>query len=172
MRAALALALATLLTACSQPARNVLVADRGGFRVALPEGWEGRATDPGEWADRRTVAIVASQPLDPQCDASGCTAPVASLDDGAILLWWLSENCAGGGCELPNGDPLLVGGRQATQVGGSHLCDALGATSETAYIVTVTPQRLEAIVVCGRNASDELTARAQDLLEHVGWRVP
>lgn len=161
-----------MLAACSQPSGNVLLAERGGFRVTVPDGWEARATEPAEWADRRTVAILASQPLDPQCHAAGCSAPVATLNDGALLLWWLSENCAGGGCELPGGEPLLVGGRQATQVGGSHLCDALGATRETAYIVTVTPQHLEAIVVCDRNASDQQMGQVRDLLEHVSWRVP
>ena len=172
MRAALALVLATVLVACSQPAGNVLAAERGGFRVTLPAGWDGRATEPSDWADHRTVAILSSQPLDPQCGANGCTAPIAALPDGSVLLWWLSENCAGSACELPDGEALLVGGRQATQVGGSHLCDGLGATSETAYIVTVTPQRLEAIVVCGRDASEQLMAQARDLLEHVSWRVP
>jgi hypothetical protein len=177
VRAAAALAVVALLAACSQPSGNVLAADRGGFRVAVPAGWEGRATEPADWLDHRTVAILASQPLDPQCvaGASGagqCTAPLRMLNAGSMLVWWLSENCAGGSCALPDGEPLLVGGRQATQVGGSHLCDALGATSETAYVVVVTPQRLEAIVVCGRDPGDERTAQVRDLLEHVSWRVP
>jgi len=172
VRAAAALAIAALLAACSQPPGNVLVAERGGFRIALPDGWEGRATEPADWANHRTVAILASQPLDPHCDAGSCTAPVKTLNEGGLLVWWLSENCAGDFCQLPDGEPLLVGGRQATQVAGSHLCDALGATSETAYIVTVTPQRLEAIVVCGRDAGEAVMAQVRDLLEHVSWRVP
>jgi hypothetical protein len=176
VRAAIALVVAFMLVGCSQPTGNVLEVGRAGFRVAVPPGWDARGTDRTEWADGRTVALFASQPLDPQCQTSGsaqtCTAPVASLIDGGLLVWWLSENCAGAGCEPPDGERLLVGGRPAIRIDGSQLCDRLGATSERAYLVTVTPQRLDAIVVCERNASEATQAQLRDMLEHVSWRTP
>jgi hypothetical protein len=167
---------ALLLAACSQPSGNVLVAEGGGFRVPVPDGWDARATDPGEWADHRTVAILATQSLDPQCALAGsagdCTTPLASLAEGELLVWWQSATCAGAGCDPPDGERLPVGGRQASRVGGSHLCDSLGATHEEAYFVTVTPQRLDAIVVCDRRADEATLAQLADLLEHVTWRTP
>jgi hypothetical protein len=176
VRAATILALALLVAACSQPPGNVLEVGRAGFRVTVPPGWDARGTDRGEWADGRTVALLANQPLDPQCRTSGsaqsCSAPLASLGEGALLVWWLSENCAGIRCEPPDGERLLVGGRPATRIGGSHLCASLGATSERAYLVTVSPQRLDAIVVCERNASEATQAELRDMLEHVSWRTP
>ena len=175
MRAAGVLAVAALLAACSPPTGTSLAVE-GGFRLTVPDGWDARATDPADWSDHATVAILASQRLDPQCNAVGsagtCTAPVASLEDRSLLVWWLSETCVGAGCDPPDGERLLVGGRQATRVSGSHLCDALAATGETAYYVNVTPQRLDAIVVCERHASDQARSQLQDLLEHVSWRTP
>jgi hypothetical protein len=176
VRAAAAAALGLLLLGCGPPTANVLELDRAGFRVTVPPDWDARGTDRSEWADGRTVALIASQPLEPQCRTSGsaqtCTAPVAALNEGGLLVWWLSENCAGAGCEPPDGERLLVGGRPATRISGSHLCDALGVTSERAYLVTVTPQRLDAIVVCERNASEATQAQLRNLLEHVSWRTP
>jgi hypothetical protein len=182
-----AIAAAALLVvvagACtSAPGSSVLVADGGRFRVPLPEGWDSRAIDRGAWVDGTTVALISSQPLDPQCSAAsavastaspgGCTAPLASLRPGALLAWWHTTTCAGSGCELPEGERLLVGGRQAVRVTGTHQCDALAATDEAAYLVTVTPQRVDAIVVCERNASEAVRSQLAGLLEHVQWRTP
>jgi hypothetical protein len=171
-----ALALALILSACSQPSARVLDAEAGRFRVAVPNGWDAQATDPADWIEHRTVAILSSQTLDPQCAASssrgGCSVPVNSLADGSVLVWWLSAICAGAGCDPPEGERVLVGGRQASKVGGSHLCDALGATREQAYFVTVSPQRMDVIVACDRAASEATMAQLQDMLEHVSWRTP
>jgi hypothetical protein len=178
LRPLIALGVALVLGACSQPPGNVLEVGRAGFRVTVPAGWDAQGTDRTAWADHRTVAILSSQPLDPQCGPAAsagpgsCTAPLAGLRDGAVLVWWLSENCAGAACEPPAGEQLLIGGRQATRFNGSHLCDALGATEERAYLVTVTPQRLDAVVVCDRHAGEQVMAQLHDLLEHVTWRTP
>jgi hypothetical protein len=176
VRLAIAVAISLALAACSQPTGNVLDVARAGFRVTVPHGWDARGTDRAEWADEDTVALFASQPLAPQCEAAGsavsCTTPVASLAEGAVLVWWLSENCAGASCEPPNGERVLVGGRPATRIATTHLCDSLGATAEHAYLVAVTPQRLDAIVVCERSATDETKAQLLDMLEHVSWRTP
>ena len=171
-----------LAAACSVPSASGSVALEGrGFAASVPSGWEGRATDPAQWADQRTVAIISSQALDPQCGAAGsssaasdgaCTTPLLALDDGAVLMWWLSETCAGAACEPPEEDRLLVGGRQASRVHGSSLCAGMGATREEAYLVAVTPQRIDAIVVCDRNATDATRAEALDVLDRIRWRTP
>ena len=154
----------------------MLAADEGRFRVAVPDGWQGVATDRTEWADHSTVALLATLPLDPQCAAAaedtGCTAPVAELREGAMLLWWHSVNCVGAGCDLPDGERLLIGGRPAVRTGGSHLCDALGATHEEVYLVTVSPQRVDAIVACERNANDAVRQQVSAVLDGVQWRTP
>lgn len=167
-----------LLAACAaQSTGRTLAADEGRFRIAVPDGWQGVATDRAEWADHSTVALLATQPLEPQCTTGssgdiGCTAPVVALRDGAMLVWWHSVNCAGAGCELPDGERLLVGGRPAVRMDGSHLCDSLGATQETAYFVTVSPQRVDAIVACDRSATDAVRQQLAAMLEGVLWRTP
>ena len=182
VRASLAIVLLVglVLAGCAAPiSGRTLAADEGRFRVVLPGGWQGVATDRAEWADHATVALLATQPLDPQCPGAegaegdtGCTAPVAGLRDGAMLLWWRSVNCAGAACELPDGERLLIGGRPAVRTDGTHLCDALGATHEAAYFVTVSPQRVDAIVACERNATDAVRQQLSAMLEGVQWRTP
>jgi hypothetical protein len=166
-----------MLAACAPPATGstLAVADAR-FSVPIPPGWHALATDRSAWADGTTVALISSGPLEPQCatanPAAGCTSPVAALGDGATLLWWRSRTCAGAPCELPAGERMLVGGRSAVRVEGTHLCDALGATTEVAYLVSVTPQRVDGIVNCERNATDAQRAAVLDLLERVGWHTP
>jgi len=169
-----------LLAGCAAPSTGrTLAADEGRFRVAVPDGWQGVATNRAEWADNSTVALLATQPLDPQCSAAasaaddtGCTAPLVALRDGAMLVWWHSVTCVGAGCELPDGERLLIGGRPAVRTDGSHLCAALGATHEAAYFVTVSPQRVDAIVACERDATDVIRQQLAAMLEAVQWRTP
>jgi hypothetical protein len=172
MRRALLVGL-SCLAACSSPsAGQVLAVDQAGFRVPVPDGWDARATDPADWADGHTVALLATQALNPPCEPDACSAPVASLRESALLMWWQSTTCAGTACEPPDGERLLVGGRQAARANGSHLCDALGATAEDAYVVSVSPQRLDVIVVCERHATDAERAAMRDVLERVSWHTP
>jgi hypothetical protein len=155
---------------------GVLAVDSAGFRVAVPAGWHALVTERSDWRDGQTVAVLSTQPLNPQCEASDvpreCRTPLITLDSGALLIWWKSTNCAGTACMPPAGDPALVGGREATRVQGTNVCTGLAATSEAAFIVAVTPQRLDAIVVCQRNAPASVNTAVADLLEHVDWRTP
>jgi len=169
--------MALLLGACGAPAGgSYLRADDAGFRVPVPDGWHAQDAKRQEWADQETVALLSSQPLDPQCDpvgsATSCTLPVGALDHGALLVWWRSAYCAGGGCQLPSGESLLVGGRQAVRISGTHLCDGLGATAEYTYLVAVTPQRVDALVTCERDAPEALRTQLANMLEHVEWHTP
>ena len=173
------LGVSLLVAGCAAPAASGasgVTVDASGFRITLPAGWEAQATDQREWPGSRTVLVASTQTLDPQCDEAGsgreCHTPVAALEEGAILIWWLSTTCAGGGCEPPNGERLLVGGREAARVEGSDLCAGLGASAEEAYIVAVSPQRLDAIVVCQRDAPASVLAQVRDALDRVDWRNP
>ena len=146
-----------------------------GFRLRLPDGWQALATEPDEWRDGHTIALISTQALDPQCDGPGvsnCRAPVEALDDGSQLVWWITTTCAGVACELPDGERILVGGREARRIQRTELCDDLGATSEFAYVVAVSPQRLDAIVACDNAAPTSVQTELQSLIDSVHWRTP
>lgn len=168
---------AVAITACgpSGDPSGGTVFEGDGFRVRVPEGWQAQATDPHAWQGGQTIALISTQALDPQCEGPGvsaCRTPVEELADGSQLVWWVTTNCAGGQCELPDGERLLVGGREARRIESTGLCDEIGATTETAYVVTVSPQRLDAIVACGKDASASVQAQLQDLIDSVDWRTP
>jgi hypothetical protein len=175
--AALAAAIVTLSSGCMPAAEGrTLALDEAGFRLQVPDGWDARATRASEWQRGRTVAILSNRPLDPQCagtgDSRSCQAPVAELDEGALLVWWQTTTCAGNACRPPDGEALLVGGRAASLTRAAGACEGLRATDEEAYIVSVSPQRLDAIVACERNAGEAVHAQLRNLLEGVDWRTP
>jgi hypothetical protein len=146
-----------------------------GFRVRVPASWHALATDPDQWRGGQTIGLISNQELDPQCDGPGagnCRSPVEALDDGSQLVWWVTTTCAGAACELPDGERLLIGGREARRIERTGLCDGLGATSESAYVVTVSPQRLDAIVACDNDAPASVQAELQTLIDSVNWRTP
>jgi hypothetical protein len=177
LRRAASLCLAGVLAACAPGGEAVdgRAFSGDGFRVRLPPGWRAEATDPDAWRDGQTIALMSTQALDPQCDGPGvsnCRTPVPALGDGSQLVWWVTTTCAGAACALPEGERLLIGGREARRIESTGLCDDLGATSETAYVVTVSPQRLDAIVTCGNDASAPVRAQLQSLLDSVDWRTP
>jgi hypothetical protein len=175
LAAAICLLLAAV-AACAQPNVNAGTMFEGdGFRVRVPAGWQAEATDPAAWRGGQTIALMSNQPIDPQCDGPGvtnCRAPVEALAKGSLVVWWVTTNCAGASCQLPEGERLLIGGREARRIERTGLCDDLAATSETAYVVTVTPQRLDAIVTCGRDAPQSATDQLQALLDSIDWRTP
>jgi hypothetical protein len=177
LRPAVSLCVAALLVGCAPAgeAADGTAFSGDGFRVRVPAGWRAEATDPDRWRGGQTIALISTQALDPQCDGpgvSGCNTPVAALDDGSLLVWWVTTTCAGAGCELPDGQRLLVGGREARRIETTGLCNELGATSETAYVVTVSPQRLDAIVACDNDAPASVQGQLQGLLDSVDWRTP
>lgn len=177
-RVALAFCVLAAFAASCAPARDGTdhaVFEGDGFRVRVPDGWHAEATDPDAWRGGRTIALISNQPIDPQCDGPGatnCQAPVAALDEGSQLVWWITTTCAGAACALPDGERLLVGGREARRIEGVGLCASLHATSQAAYVVTVSPQRLDAIVTCDNQASASVRAQLQSLIDSVDWRTP
>ncbi len=165
------------MVACAAPGDGAdgTAFEGDGFRVQLPDEWQALATDPHEWRGGQTIALMSTQALDPQCDGPGatnCRTPVETLDDGSQLVWWVTTTCAGAACELPDGQRLLIGGREARRIDSTGLCDDLHATSETAYVVAVSPQRLDAIVACDNDAPASVRAQLQSLIDSVDWRTP
>jgi hypothetical protein len=152
----------------------VLAVEHAGFRVPVPDGWYAETTDDAA-EDVRAVAFLSNQPLAIDCSGSGaarhCSQP-ATLGEGGMLIWWFVVSCAGLDCTPPEGDPLLVGGREASRVSGAPACNDLAGSSEQTYIVAVSGQRLDAIVVCQRNAPEWARDQLADMLEHVNWQTP
>ena len=177
-RVATALGLAAMAIAACGPigeAAGGAIFEGDGFRVRVPDGWQALATDPHDWRGGQTIAFISTQALEPQCDGAGvsnCRTPVEALDDGSQLVWWVTTNCAGAGCTLPDGERRLVGGREARRIERTGLCDDLAATSEAAYVVAVSPQRLDAIVTCANDPSASIQAQLQGLIDSVDWRTP
>jgi hypothetical protein len=175
-RAAIVLAV-LLLAGCGATrvtGRAPLAVEHAGFAVQVPDGWFAEATNDAA-GQVQVVAILSNEPLGVDCIGVGaarhCSQP-AALAEGGLLVWWFAAFCAGVDCTPPAGDPLLVGGREASRLTGSAICDSLEATSGETYIVAVSPQRLDAIMVCQRNASESARDELAGLLEHVDWRTP
>jgi hypothetical protein len=168
---------AALLAACGGSAATdpaVVSIDHAGFRLTVPEGWSAEPTNNIE-GQLQTVAYLSNLPLRLRCSGSGaerhCREPKA-LAEGSLLVTWLAAFCAGSSCTPPVGQPLLVGGREASLVSGSTVCASLEPTEDETYFVAVTPQRLDAIVVCKRDAPETADGALRDMLEHVDWRTP
>ena len=172
------LLLATLLVACSAPQSSGPQGarfDDEGVRFTAPIGWQvepsGAATSGGgHW-----LVYLATQAVHERCgvDASGqCLPPLDELKPGGVLIAWYTMNCAGPDCTLPDGQPTRVGGREAAVVAARDACGQIGQTEETQYLVAVSPQRIDTIVICGRNTSESTRRTIHDFLDGVGWRTP
>lgn len=152
------------------------VTEVDGARVSVPVGWAFSATDPAEWAGRPTIALLSNRPIEPVCDGDGaarrCSSPAGELVPGQLLVWWLSTTCAGPACTLPDGQRRLVGGREAVEVTDVSACDAMGADRHHAVFVAVSPQRTDALVVCGRATDAGAQAQLDALLDGIDWRTP
>jgi len=172
---ALSIVLVAMLGGCGSvvPSGSRVVAfEDEGLRLTLPPGWEEiRSSEVGSEVGR-TLFYLANQPLQQDCAGDACGPPVDALLDGRILVWWSSAHCAGVGCELPGGERLLISGREAARGSDTGVCDALGATEEKVYAVSVTPQRLDWIVICARSPTDDARAELASILDGIGWRTP
>jgi hypothetical protein len=176
IRAALAMGM-VVLAACGGAqvtGRGVLEVDHAGFAVPVPEGWYAETTN--DAAGRlRAVAFLSNEPLNLDCGGIGaerrCSHP-ATVAEGGLLMWWFAAFCSGVDCVPPNGEVLLIGGREASRLAASTMCDGLDATSGETYVVSVSPQRVDAIMVCRRNPPASAREALAELLEHVDWRTP
>jgi len=172
-----ALVLAAWLTACSTgaPGPSGIRFEGDGMRFVAPPGWDVRTSIMVEDGPGSRVAYLANQPLHDDCtgDPQVCPGPVDELRDDGILLIWLTTHCAGPACVPPDGTPTTVGRRIASiaDVPGSA-CPQVGQTEEAVYVVAVSPQRLDTIVVCARSPSVGTRATLRAFLDAVDWRTP
>lgn len=169
---------AFLLAACTGPGYDGGGPrwDADGLRFTAPTGWELRAVTAEATGGSRRLFYLATQPLADDCvaeaGAQSCGLPVDQLDPGGLLLWWHTTGCAGPDCSLPDGSATRVGDREAVVVDPANGCAAIGQTDATAYLVQVSPQRLDAIVVCTRDADAATLATLRALLAAIDWRTP
>lgn len=167
---------ALLLGSCTSPGGGLPTLEVAGASVPVPAGWAAMRAEPADWPGGRTVALLSNATLDPACGEAGgarsCTAPAKSLHAGQLLVWWLSTTCAGAGCDLPDAPRQLVGGREAALVDDIDTCDALEPSGQRAYLVSVGPQRVDALVVCEDDPSDGTLADLETMLQGIHWRTP
>jgi hypothetical protein len=172
---AICLVVVALVGGCGPavPSGSRMVAfDDEGLRLTLPPGWEEiRSSELGSDVGR-TLFYLSNQTLRQDCAGDGCGPPLDALLDGGMLVWWSSARCAGVGCELPGGERLLISGREAARGSDTGVCDAMGATEEKVYAVSVTPQRLDWIVICARSPADRQRAELASILDGIQWRTP
>jgi hypothetical protein len=171
------LLLAAALAACSTsaPAASGIPFEGDGMRFVAPPGWDVRTSTMLEYGPGSRVGYLANQPLHDDCtgDPQVCPGPVDALRDAGMLIVWLTINCAGPRCEPPPGPLTTVGGRIASiaDIPGTA-CPPIGQTEETVYVVAVSPQRLDTIVVCARWPSAGTRATLRAFLDAVDWRTP
>ena len=169
-----------LVVGCAAPTASgdprVLALDSEGLRVGVPAGWDAiRSSDVG-FGLGRVLFYASNQPLETDCLQAGdeprCTLPVGALADGGMLLLWATSGCAGVACELPSDDRMLISGREAARAVDTGTCEGIGATEEDVYAVTVTPQRVDWIVVCAREPTADERAAVATILDTVDWLTP
>lgn len=181
MRAGTAIGLvfaAGILTSCAgaQPSGPQGIRFEGeGVRFSTPIGWHLQPTDAAVLGGGHWLVYLATQELHDQCgaDPSGpCPAPLEELAVGGVLIGWYTVNCAGPQCTLPVGELTRVGAREAAFVTSRDSCGGIGQTEEADYLVAVSPQRIDTIVICGRETSEATRQTIRAFLDGVVWRTP
>lgn len=51
-------------------------------------------------------------------------------------------------------------------------CEEVTFTGRTAYYVTVTPQRVDILIICARDPSDATRSAFLGFLDAIHWRIP
>jgi hypothetical protein len=166
-----------MLAACSPSPPGASAGTRWdvqGVRFTAPTGWAVRAggeTLPGATA----LAVISNQPVQ-NCAGEGerasCLPPITKLQTGGVFIAWYETHCVAAGCDLPAGDQFLVAGRVAVRYPGPGLCDQLLATDEEAVAVTVSPQRVDLIITCTRDADDAARDAVATMFDSIQWRTP
>lgn len=177
MRAGVGLACVALLVACA-PSRH---ATPGGsafesdeVRFVAPIGWEMRQP-PLTDAAGAILVYLATQPLSGECGLGeqSCSNPLDDqLQPGGILVIWATRSCAAQSCDLPEARLIAIGNRQGVMVPVEAGCESTAFTERTAYFVTVTPQRVDILLVCARHPSGSTRSALLGFLDAIQWRVP
>ena len=172
---------AALLAACAPSVEHSAPHGRAfeneDVRFVAPTGWEVHPSTATPSAEGGVVLYVANQPLSDDCSTAGtevtCQRPIAGeLDRGGILITWVRHACVAKGCDLPAANLIPIGNRQGVKVPATQACEGISATDGSVCYVTVTPQRVDGLFVCGRDPSDATRAALLGFLDAIQWRIP
>ena len=172
-----ALLLAALLAGCGSTESSGLQGvhfEAEGVRFTAPLGW---LVEPAQGASfgGHWLVYVATQEVHDSCTAdpsAPCPPPLEELAAGGVLIGWYTTTCAGPDCTLPDGQPTRIGRREAVRTAGHDACGGIGENEESQYLVAVSPQRIDTIVVCGRSTSEATRATISTFLDAIEWRTP
>lgn len=179
MRRSVWLAGFVLLAACATtnehpvPAGPAFQSDD--IRFVAPTGWELREAARPTLGPDNLVVFLANQPLRGECGLAeaSCAAPLDDeLRPGGMLVIWATRFCAAQRCDLPSGRLLAIGNRQGVAAPADAGCEAIHFTERSAYYVTVTPQRVDILLVCARDPTDATRAAFLGFLDAIQWRIP
>ena len=102
-----------------------------------------------------------------------CDTPLPDgLHAGGTLVWWVARACVAQDCDLPAGPLTQIGNRQGVHGPIEYGCDRDGYTERSAYYVTVTPQRVDVLLVCSRDPTDATREALLGFLDAIRWRIP
>lgn len=180
------LAIATLVTACATkiehpspagPSATGASFERNDFRFAAPPGWEVRPSTEVSYGHVSVDVYLANQELRDDCIATSmtvsCQSPLTDgLRPGGVLVTWIVQECVAQGCRLPEGRLIAIGNRQGVLLPTTVGCEDTGYTERSAYWVTVTPQRVDVLVVCARDPSTATRSALAGFLDAIQWRIP
>jgi len=144
-------------------------------RFVAPTGWQAQPTTAASQSDTGYVLLyLANQPLRADClPELDCRSPLADgLSRGGMLVTWFAQTCVARSCDLPPATLISIGNRQGVQVALTNGCDETGFTERSAYYVTVTPQRIDALFICARDPSGATRSAFQGFLDAIQWRIP
>ena len=147
-------------------------------RFVAPTGWQIRpATSWFYGGNGQIRTYLANQPLHQDCPTTGsiivCESPLGGgLRPGGMLVTWLANSCAGKSCDLPPARLISIGNRQGVRVPITNRCEGTGATEQSAYYVTVTPQRIDILFTCARDPDNGTRSAFLGFLDAIHWRIP
>lgn len=166
-----------LLTACAttHPVPGGPSFESDAVRFVAPTGWEMLEPTAPANGTSPVVIYLANQPLRGECGPveASCMGPLADpLRPGGVLVTWAARLCAAQLCNLPSAPLVAIGNRQGVEVFSDAGCEGTGFTERVAYYVTVTPQRVDILLVCARDASDATRSAFRGFLDAIRWRIP
>jgi hypothetical protein len=180
MRTRVTLACVVVLVACAPALQRPPLGpsfESDEVRFVAPTGWEVRQPATGSPDLDQVVAYLANQPLSEDCREVGteisCGSPLPDgLRAGGMLVVWAGRPCVAQACALPSETLIAIGNRQGVRTPTTVGCEGTGFTERAAYYVTVTPQRVDILLVCARDPSDATRSAFLGFLDAIQWRIP
>ena len=147
------------------------------LRFTAPTGWVLRESAGQSLGMGRVVVYLATQPLTADCGEEGsqptCQSPIdGELRPGGVLVVWTAASCVAALCNLPAGSLISIGNRQGVRIPLEGGCEGTGFTERSAYYATVTPQRVDILIICARGPSDATRSAFLGFLDAIHWLIP